>query len=286
MAAVFDVFTFYNELDLLEIRLEILDQHVDYFVIVECVETFSGKPKPLYLRDNFERYKKFHHKIIHFVITNPLQSFEEAQLRILNTDSLEKEICELSLSSDNVPKDALHWLKEFYQKESIRKALSVSPINDEDLCFVSDLDEIWNPLAHDYKNIEDSKIYRLKQLSYCLYFNNRSNEYWAGTLLTKYKNIKNTCLNHLRTPSKTQYEIITDAGWHFTFMGGPDQIRKKIEAYGHQEFNNDQIKQNIESRLASNQDVLGRRHIEFWLDESDLPNYIKLNKERYKVYFK
>lgn len=286
MAAVFDVFTFYNELDLLEIRLEILDQYVDHFVIIECVETFSGKPKPLYLTDNFERYKKFHHKITHFVITNPLQSFEDAQARIAEAEPLEKEICELSLTSDNVPKDAPHWLKEFYQKESIRKALSLSPITDEDLCFVSDLDEIWNPIAHDYTNIDDNKIYRLKQLSYCLYFNNRSNEYWAGTLLTKYKNIKNTCLNHLRTPSKTQYEFLPDAGWHFTFMGGPEQIKKKIEAYGHQEFNNDRIKQNIESRLANNQDILGRGHLVFWLDENDLPTYIKLNKERYITYFK
>lgn len=285
MAKVFDVITAYNELDLLELRLEMLDEHVDHFVIVECVETFSGKPKPLYISDNFQRYKKYHHKITHFVTTNPLQSFEDAQSRVLNGDPLEKEICIQALTSNNVPKGEVHWLKEFHQKENIRRALRQSPITDNDFCFISDLDEIWNPNIN-YKNIHDYKVYKLQQLSYSLYLNNRSNEPWAGTLLTKYKNIKNACLNHLRTPSKTQYEFIPDAGWHFTFMGGKEQIKKKIEAYGHQEYNNDQIKDNIESKLESNQDVLGRTHFNFWIDETDLPEYVKQNKNKYINYFK
>ncbi len=45
----YDCFTLFNELDLLEIRLSILDEYVDYFVLCESVETFSGKRKPLYI---------------------------------------------------------------------------------------------------------------------------------------------------------------------------------------------------------------------------------------------
>ena len=59
MAKIYDVITFFNELDLLELRLEMLDPYVDRFVIVECVETFSGKPKPLHLKENYDRYKKY-----------------------------------------------------------------------------------------------------------------------------------------------------------------------------------------------------------------------------------
>lgn len=285
MAKVYDVFTFFNELDLLELRLEMLDQYVDKFVLIECVETFSGKPKSLYYEENKERFKKYHHKIIHHITYDPPKSYEDLRQRILdpNNDELMKQICIQALTSSNVPPGQLHWLKEFYQKENIRRALL--GLEEDDLCFITDLDEIWNPEL-DYKNIEDHKVYKLKQLAYSLYLNNRSSEAWAGTLLTKYKNIKNACLNHLRTPSKTQYEYIDNGGWHFTFMGGADQIKLKLESYGHQEYNNDSVKSRVEENLQSNRDVLGRSEFTFWTDESQLPKYIIENKQKYIKLFK
>lgn len=284
MNKVYDVFTFLNEFDLLEIRLEMLNDHVDYFVIIECVETFSGKAKPLHYEENKHRFEKFHHKIIHHITYDPPKSYEDLRQRLVDptTDELTKQICDQALTSSNVPPGQLHWLKEFYQKEFIRKPLI--GLDDDDICFIGDLDEIWNPdLVYE---IQDDKIYKLKQLAYSLYFNNRSNELWAGTLLTKYKNIKNGCLNHLRTPSKTNYEFIENGGWHFTFMGGKDQIELKLESYGHQEYNNNLIKSRIEKNLQSNKDVLLRNQFTFWIDESDLPQYLKSNKERYKKYFR
>lgn len=285
MAKVYDVFTFFNELDMLEMRLDMLDPYVDKFVLIECVETFSGNPKPLYYEENKERFKKYHHKIIHHVTYDPPKSYQDLRQRILdsNSDELMKQICIQALTTSNVPPGELHWLKEFYQKENIRRALV--GLEDEDLCFITDLDEIWNPEL-DYKNIEDHKIYKLKQLAYSLYLNNRSSEPWAGTLLTKYKNIKNACLNHLRTPSKTQYEYIENGGWHFTFMGGADQIKLKLESYGHQEYNNERVKSSVEENLQSNRDVLGRSEFRFWIDESQLPKYIIENKQKYIKLFK
>lgn len=287
MVKKFDVITAFNELDMLELRLEMLDPYVDHFVIVECVETFSGKPKPTYVSDNFDRYQKYHHKITLHVTENPLGSFEDARSRVTDESyhPIERQACLQALTSNNVPPGELHWLKEFYQKELLRLALIKSPISDEDVCFVSDLDEVWNPDL-DYAKLHDRKIYKLRQLSYSLYLNNRSSEPWAGTLVTKYKNIKNSCLNHLRTPSKTEYDYIDNGGWHFTFMGGKDQIKKKIEAYGHQEYNTEQVKSNIENRLEENRDVLGRNHFNFWVDETDLPMYLKENRHKYQNYFK
>ena len=87
---------------------------------------------------------------------------------------------------------------------------------------------------------------------YSYYFNNRSSEPWAGTLVTKYKNIKHNSLNHLRTKSKTKYTYLANGGWHFTNQGGPDQIRKKLESYGHQEFNNRAIKTDLENKITKN----------------------------------
>ncbi|NDH67218.1 MAG: N-acetylglucosaminyltransferase, partial [Gammaproteobacteria bacterium] len=65
---VFDCFIFFNELDLLELRLNTLDSHVDHFLIVESGITFQGEPKEFYYEKNKIRYQKFEHKIIHFKV--------------------------------------------------------------------------------------------------------------------------------------------------------------------------------------------------------------------------
>ena len=62
---VFDVFLFFNELDLLEVRLNLLYPFVDHFVINEATKTFSGLDKPLYYLENKDRFEKFQDKIIH-----------------------------------------------------------------------------------------------------------------------------------------------------------------------------------------------------------------------------
>ena len=65
---VYDCFPFFNELDILDLRLNILDQYVDYFVLSESVLTFSGQSKPLYYEENKDLFKKFNHKIIHNIV--------------------------------------------------------------------------------------------------------------------------------------------------------------------------------------------------------------------------
>jgi beta-1,4-mannosyl-glycoprotein beta-1,4-N-acetylglucosaminyltransferase len=287
MAKVYDVFTFFNELDLLELRLEMLDPYVDQFVLVECIETFSGKQKPLYFQDNKERFSKYLHKIYHHVTYDPPKSFEDLQQRILdpNVSDDVKQMCIQALTSSNVPNGELHWLKEFYQKETIRFAIENANAESNDLIFVGDLDEIWNPEL-DYTNIDTDTVYKLRQLVYVGYLNNKSNEAWAGTLLTKYSNVDGACLNHLRTPSKTRYTYIDNAGWHFSFMGGEDKMKLKIESYGHQEFNNDGVKNHMKNNLDSGKDVLGRSEFYYTVDESQLPKYLLDNKEKYKEFFK
>lgn len=62
---IYDLVLMSTELDWLEIRLHTLSHCVDYFVIIESPTTFTGKPKPLHLRDNWDLFKDFHHKIIY-----------------------------------------------------------------------------------------------------------------------------------------------------------------------------------------------------------------------------
>lgn len=271
---IYDIFLFFNELELLEIRLEILGPCVDYFIIVEATKTFSGNPKPLYYETNKELYKKWNHKIIHYVIKDTPETDADP--------NCDQKILAMANESSNVPKGQMHWLREFYQKEMMKKPL-VNMLKDDDFCFVSDVDEIWNPnTTIDYSQ---DIIFKFKQKVYAYYLNNRSNEQWAGTFATKYKNIKNNSLNHLDTPSKTKYVYIKNGGWHFTNIGGAERIKQKIESYGHQEFNTENIKLKLNKQIEQNKDYIGR-NFKFWIDDSDLPEYLIKNKEKYKKLFK
>jgi beta-1,4-mannosyl-glycoprotein beta-1,4-N-acetylglucosaminyltransferase len=256
----YDIFTFNNELDLLEIRLNILNKYVDYFVIVEATETFSGIPKPLYYQLNKDRFKEFEDKIIHYVITDTPQSFDDKDCN--------QEALMLACNSDNVTREHLCWLKEFYQKELIKNALV--GLNDEDICYFSDLDEIWN---YNLDFVIEDRIYKpMVNWCYINYLNVRTNENWTyftGPIVTKYKNVKNECLNHLRTPRKNTnvYVYIENGGWHFNAIGG---IQKKIDAFKHPVYTNGYM--------------LSREHGSR-IDENDLPDYLKENKEKYKTLF-
>jgi len=261
MNKIYDVFTLNNELDMLEIRLNILNDFVDYFVIIESTETFSGFEKPLYYDLNKERFEEFRHKIIHYVIKDTPVDF--------NDKNCDQKVLHMASNSDNVTREHLCWLKEFYQKELIKNALV--DLKDDDICFISDIDEIWN-----YKieyNIGDG-IYKPKiNLCYINYLNVRTDEDWTfftGPIVTKYRNIKNECLNHLRTQRKMnhKYIFIEDGGWHFNALGG---IQKKIEDFKHPVYTN--------SYMLS-------RENNSRIDESDLPEYLKENKEKYKKLFK
>ena len=280
---IYDTFLFFNELELLEIRLNILDQYVDYFVIVEATETFTGIPKKLYYDENKDLFKKWRHKIIHYIIKDTPKNEEDLKnkLKEKKLNDLEKKIIIDTLNSDNIPHGSqTQWLREFYQKENIKKALV--DVKDNDFCFLSDLDEIWNPdIIIDYSK---DCVFKFMQSCYIYFLNNRSNENWrgwTGTVATKYKNIRTGCLNYLRRRNKMKYTSLKNGGWHFTFQGGVDKIKKKIESYGHQEINTNKIKSQIENNILYNKDIR-RRHIKFWIDNDNLPVYILKNKIKYK----
>jgi hypothetical protein len=125
---IYDAFIFYNELETLEMRLNILDPYVDYFVIVECDKTFSGLSKELYFQNNIEKFEKFKNKIIHYVIKDAPKNEDDLikKLQDNNTSQIEKNVIRETLTNDNVPKGQDQWLREFYQRESIKKARALT----------------------------------------------------------------------------------------------------------------------------------------------------------------
>lgn len=261
----YDIFTFNNELDLLDIRLNILNEYIDYFVIVEATETFSGIPKPLYYELNKEKFSNFHHKIIHYIIKDTPVNFDD-----FNCDQI---ILKLANENSNVTREHICWLKEFYQKESIKKA--IINLNDADICFVSDLDEIWNYNIDYTINIENTIYKPMIENCYINYLNVKTNEYWSpetnpftGPIVLIYKNLKDKCLNDLRTLKKTNYSFIKNGGWHFNAIGG---IEKKIKDFDHPVYTIEYMKNREKGSV---------------INETNLPEYLLKNKEKYIKLFK
>lgn len=245
MNKVFDVFSFFNELDLLEIRLNILDDHVDYFVIVESRQTFCGDDKPLYYDENKTRFSKWKSKIIHYIMPD---------------FPMDEEHYKKALVSPNVGDGADNWLREFYQKEAPIRALE-NICSDDDIIFLSDLDEIWNP-SIEY-HIEDGKVYRPIQTAYPYYLNNRSNQdigCWTGTRIGTFKTLKQYGCNHFRTEREVKSIPILNGGWHFSWTN-------KDAKYKAFKYNDVQARFEIVSRERT------------WKDESQLPEYIMKNKD-------
>jgi beta-1,4-mannosyl-glycoprotein beta-1,4-N-acetylglucosaminyltransferase len=248
---VIDLFYIYNEIDLIEARLEILDKYVDRFIIVEATQSFMGIERELEYIKNIERFKKWEHKITYYVVTG---FFED------------KELYKTALLSPNTGNGEHFWVREFYLKESARKSLL--DLKDDDIVYISDVDEIWNPkMKLDYSK---DVVFKPRQLPYIYYFNQRTDEDWlgwTGTTCCKYKFIKDGLINHIRTDSMTPYEVVENGGWHFSSLGGKS---KKITDSKHP-FYNDQL--------------FNAREVGMRKEEKDLPKYLLDNRQRYERFF-
>ncbi len=252
--AVIDAFTFNGELEMLKLHLSILDKHVDRFVIVEAKTTFSGNKKPLYFSANEQFYRKWWPKIDYFIIDENY-SPEEIALAEASPNTL----------------GASHWKNEFLQKESIHKALA--RLDDDDTVYIGDVDEIWEPVKVTYPT-------KLKLRVYAYQLNNLSNEEFWGTLVAKYGDIRGTCLNHVRSNTKIRSQDYH--GWHFTSIGGLQEVRRKLnDSYTKESYNTDQVQELLSQRMENGVDYLGRPFV-FKTDESLWPEYLKDHAPQYR----
>ena len=249
-----DIITYNGEKELFEIRYNILKDYVDSFRVIEFDQTFSGKPKKPLFNQYFDKVRHYIHK-----------------------EDTWSQYYQQALESPNCPKDGPeHWRREFCQKESIKDA--ISDLNDNDIVFIGDCDEIWNPeQMKDYIYADNPLKLKLKTYSYFL--NNRSNEDFWGTLVARYKDIKNECLNHLR--SNIDFRTKQDYGWHFTSQGGYENVKKKLtDSYTNDSYANDWVLNNLESNINANSDFLGRK-FNYTNDESEWPAYLTNNRDAY-----
>lgn len=248
---VFDCFIFYNELDVLEIRLNELNDVVDHFVIVEATKTFVDKEKPLYFKDNIDRFSKFKNKIIHYVV-----------------DDL----------PDGVGYDA-NWDRERHQRDCIMRALN-GIATDNDVIIISDVDEI--PSPNSIKQF--SPVMGMCSIEQDLYYyrlNLKANQTWDWCKILPYGIAKQMTPCQIRyTPSLNKIR----GGWHFSFLGQVDHIMNKISSYAHAEFNVPDINNinHINECISKGTDIFNRPITYNYtsIDES-YPSYILNNLVKY-----
>lgn len=256
---IYDCFQFYNEFDLLEIRLELLYDVVDYFVISETNRTHSDLPKPFYFDEKKQYFSKYSDKIIHIKQDYPTNILNLG--RLSGESEFDKQFNKISEIYDkealeNQLKSYPTFCRDYLQREFIK--LGLINCDDDDLIMVSDLDEISNPESIKY--IRENKITNkcLWQGCYYFYVNTLAHTNWYGAYVVNYRDIKDLSLTHIRGQKSPKMEGIQNGGWHFSFVGGSDRVKDKIRSYSHQEFNNSYTLDQIENRMNNNVEPLGR----------------------------
>ena len=236
---IIDCFTFYNELELLYYRLNLLYESVDYFIIVESNYTYAGHKKDLFYKNNSYLFKKFSNKIIHIVVDLPFI--------YPNIDYNRDE----------------QWTNENFQRNSIDKGIKLLNLNDSDLIIISDLDEIISPnnisVFKNLNNITDGFVLVTDMYYYNL--NCRHKEDWERIKLVTYKKYKETTPQNIRI--ELQLPKIHKCGWHLSYFGDAKFINNKLLEFGHQEYNSEAYTNisNIENKLSSGIDLFNRSYV-------------------------
>jgi beta-1,4-mannosyl-glycoprotein beta-1,4-N-acetylglucosaminyltransferase len=261
---IYDCFMFFNEFDLLEIRLNELKDVVDKFVIVDCNCTLTGRPKDYWLEPLLDtRFSEFRNKI-----------------EYIKMDASQTPLCDWKTWRNT---DNIFWGAEATQRNYSMRYLS-EVCNDDDIIISGDADEI--------PNIEAVKSYKkengfslLVEKTFYFYFNTTNFEEWPCQKIGTWKDFKNSSFSKMRDCGSAQ-SFISNGGWHFSYCGGVDKIIKKIESFAHAEFNTNAVKDRdrIKEAMKSGKDVVGREsqslYVVVEINET-FPKYLRDNIEKF-----
>jgi beta-1,4-mannosyl-glycoprotein beta-1,4-N-acetylglucosaminyltransferase len=245
-----DAFVFFNELDVLEIRMNELDPVVDWFVIVEGDMTFTGHRKEPVLLDPPDWYKKFHHKVVWYYA------------------ALDPKL------------DA--WGREAQQRNAIANAVRCLDVRNDDTIILSDADEIpRRNVISQLSAIEYPRSLWLRKFSYRL--NIETDEHHGSTKVMPYSYFRQSTPQHIRKTDIKPY--VMDAGWEFSSLGSAEHIAEKFRSFSHTELDVVGISDvnSIQKRMNNLEDVAGRGYKHKLVDIDDTwPVAITENPDRWK----
>lgn len=260
-----------NEMDWLEIRLDTMAEHVDYFVIVESKVTFTGMEKSLVVKDSWQRFEKWHKKIIYHVLENP-------------------------------PVDAKRtWDLEDFQRNGMFGQAVVGLEGERrarkgDIIIVADVDEIIRPAALlVLRNCDVPRRVTLRSRFYYYGFQwlHRGEE-WAHPQATTYQGPGNTVLPADLRNGEGGNRIVAwwdkadlwNAGWHCSscFKTVEDMLNK-MASFSHTALNQEvfRARMRIVDRVRKGKDLWDREGEVYERIEgnSDIPELVKRERERF-----
>jgi beta-1,4-mannosyl-glycoprotein beta-1,4-N-acetylglucosaminyltransferase len=244
---IYDCFCFFNEADLLQLRLETLSPLVDVFVLVESTRTFTGIAKPLYY--NPERFGDYSKKIRHVIVDEFPFDFSDP------------------------------WRVERYQRNAI--AQGIRDAAPSDWIMVGDVDEIPDPQK--IASFQPMRYIRgdFNQRYFAYYLNNCQVDEsgnpitWFGTKITtkvryddffgcseqvrRFKGSGITRVFQRQWFHRFQTQQILDGGWHFSWLNGAESIATKLSSFSHQELNTAEVRDltSIKASVDAGRDIFG-----------------------------
>ena len=289
---IYDCFMYFDEDMLLDLRLNVLNDHVKKFVISEATYTHNGTKKEL--KFDINNFKKFKDKITYIIVDQPPPNL----LEIKNSDNSNKKAEKLILNG---------YARDNFQRENLSRGLN--SLNDNDLVIVSDLDEIPNLSAINLGDVKEKIIIFNQKMFYYKFNLLYENFNWFGSKACKKKNfispqwlrnIKSKKYSKLRIDlifSKKKYSdifYVNDGGWHFTCIRNAEDLEKKLLNFAHHyEFEESGLKTSDIKKLIIERRVMYDHKIDQrgykWsgksilkkIPNSSLPDYINKNLSKY-----
>tara|TARA_B110000238_G_scaffold154549_1_gene167006 strand:+ start:28 stop:840 length:813 start_codon:yes stop_codon:yes gene_type:complete len=240
---IYDCFSYWDEDLLLDLRLNILNEYVDYFVIVEGNKTWQNNHKKL--KFDINKFPNFKKKIIYIPV-------------------------------EDMPKGDDPYLRENFQRNCILRGLNHS--SEDDLIIVSDLDEIPNP--NKINNFDPKKrfaVFKQKHFYYKLNLQSENHPYWHGSRICVKKYLKSPqWLRNLKFKKRPLWRldkfrlnnIIQEGGWHFCNLKSPEELLYKYknlcetnDPYHFKEKIDDKHLDlmEIKKKIEKKQDIIGRK---------------------------
>ncbi|WP_145596850.1 hypothetical protein [Candidatus Pelagibacter sp. FZCC0015] len=290
---IFDCFMFFDEDQILDLRLNVLNKYIDYFVIVESTYNHRGEKRNLIF--NEKKYKNFRDKIIYLVY-----------------DKIPESVKEVKKKDNKRTKDVKYIMNALYRENSQRNFIleGLKDAEDNDMVLISDVDEIPKLNIETLKNVKNEILIFKQDMFYYKFNLSLPNFKWPGTKGVKKKNLISPQwlrnVKHKKYPfyrldtffSKKKYtnlEIIEDGGWHFSNIKSPKMIEHKLKSYlHHREFDlvslTEKEIQNLVNKKQAIYDLrvdkrvnkVGNGVILEKFNTEKLPNYIQINLSKYK----
>ena len=247
---ILDCFTFFNELDLLEGRLEYLYSHVDFFILTEANLTFAGNPKPMHFRNNLKRYKQYLDKVLYWPLWLDKTALDTSYNPITNS----------------------HWLVEHTQRNYL--ALAAKQFSEDSIVLINDLDEIplISAIQESIKYLNEFKAITLLQDYYWYNLKQKQMNPWPGTVVTTNLQMQSQSPQFFRD-ARWQLPSLKNAGWHLSFWSDEQTIALKIREGSHQELNQPHFDNltHIKNQIENGLDLYNRDNPMIKVDSKELP---------------